>query len=285
MKKIKFNKYIIIGIILILFSIIGGNYKLLLNYFNDKQEEKMIQEFYQDDLSNEKTEQENIENETENAQAENKKSNYVAVLKINKINLVRGLVDESSYLNNVKYNVQIIKGSNMPDVVGGNLILAAHSGNARISYFRNLDKLEIGDGATVDYKDKTYTYKVVNIYDVDKNGKVEIKRNLSKTTLTLITCRHNTEKQIVMILELVEEDRLENKIINLRYKTILKLIKNGIDSDEKIRNIKIDDIFNIKGITTDDIKNIKLLREAIRNKNLMTFFILKEGDKDNEFKK
>ena len=41
------------------------------------------------------------------------------------------------------------------------------------------------------------------IYDVDKNGKVQIKRNLSKTTLTLITCRHNTEKQIVMILELV----------------------------------------------------------------------------------
>ena len=57
MKKIKFNKYIIIGIILILFAIIGGNYKLLLNYFNDKQEEKMIQEFYQDDLSNEETEQ------------------------------------------------------------------------------------------------------------------------------------------------------------------------------------------------------------------------------------
>ena len=78
---------------------------------------------------------------------------------------------------------------------------------------------------------------------------------------------------------------MENKIINLRYKTILKSIKNGIDSDEKIRNIKIDDIFNIKGIITDDIKNIKLLREAIRNKNLMTFFILKEGDKDNEFKK
>lgn len=198
MKKIKFNKYIIIGIILILFAIIGGNYKLFLNYFNDKQEERMIQEFYQDDLSNEETNQENIENETEN-----KKNNYVAVLKINKINLVRGLVDESSYLNNVKYNVQIIKGSNMPDVVGGNLILAAHSGNARISYFRNLDKLEIGDEATVDYKDKTYTYKVVNIYDVDKNGKVEIKRNLSKTTLTLITCRHNTEKQIVTILELV----------------------------------------------------------------------------------
>lgn len=78
---------------------------------------------------------------------------------------------------------------------------------------------------------------------------------------------------------------MEDKILNLRYKTILKLIKNRIDSDEKIRNIKVDDIFSIKGITSEDISNIKLLREAIRNKNLMTFFILKEGDMKNEFKK
>lgn len=78
---------------------------------------------------------------------------------------------------------------------------------------------------------------------------------------------------------------MEDKILNLRYKTILKLIKNGIDSDEKVRNIKVDDIFNIKGITSEDISNIKLLREAIKNKNLMTFFILKEGDIKNEFKK
>lgn len=200
MKKIKFNKYIIVGFVLILFAIIWGNYKLLLNYFNNKHDEKLIQEFYQEDLTNEDENKETEVNDDE-GQKEIKKINYIAVLKINKINLVRGLVDESSYLNNVKYNVQIIKGSNMPDVVGGNLILAAHSGNARVSYFRNLYKLEIGDEATIDYNDKTYRYKVVNIYDVNKNGKVEIKRDLSKTTLTLITCRHNTERQIVTILE------------------------------------------------------------------------------------
>lgn len=200
MKKIKFNKYIIIGFIFILFAIIGGNYKLLLNYFNNKHDEELIQEFYQEDLTNEDENKETEVNDDE-GQKEIRKINYIAVLKINKINLVRGLVDESSYLNNVKYNVQIIKGSNMPDVVGGNLILAAHSGNARVSYFRNLYKLEIGDESTIDYNDKTYRYKVVNIYDVNKNGKVEIKRDLSKTTLTLITCRHNTERQIVTILE------------------------------------------------------------------------------------
>lgn len=203
MKKIKFNKYIILGFILVLFSIIGGNYKLLLNYFSNKQDEQMIQEFYQDDLSNEENMQENIGINSGKIIEKTKKDNYIAVLRINKINLIRGLVDESSNLNNIEYNVQIIKGSNMPDVIGGNLILASHSGNARISYFRNLDKLEIDDEAEVDYKNKTYTYKVVDVYDVDKNGSVEIKRNLSKTTLTLITCRRNTEKQLVVILELI----------------------------------------------------------------------------------
>ena len=203
MKKIKFNKYIILGFILVLFSIIGGNYKLLLNYFSNKQDEQMIQEFYQDDLSNEENKQGNIEINSGKIIEKTKKDNYIAVLRINKINLIRGLVDESSNLNNIEYNVQIINGSNMPDVIGGNLILASHSGNARISYFRNLDKLEIDDEAEVDYKNKTYTYKVVDVYDVDKNGSVEIKRNLSKTTLTLITCRRNTEKQLVVILELI----------------------------------------------------------------------------------
>lgn len=203
MKKIKFNKYIIVGIMLIFFAIIVSNYRLLFNYFDNKQDEKLIQEFYQEDLSKEEIKEEKTDTSVDGVQNEGKKVNYIAVLKVNKINLVRGLVDESSYLNNIKYNVQIIKGSNMPDVVGGNLILAAHSGDAGISYFRNLDKLEIDDKATIDYKNKTYTYKVVNIYDINKNGKVEIKRNISKTTLTLITCKHNTEKQIVTILELV----------------------------------------------------------------------------------
>ena len=71
---------------------------------------------------------------------------------------------------------------------------------------------------------------------------------------------------------------MEEKLLNSRYKTILKLIKNGIDTDDKVRNIKVDDIFNIKCITTEDINNIKLLGEVIRKKNLMAFFYLKEGD-------
>lgn len=133
---------------------------------------------------------------------EHKKIEYIAVLKIPKINLERGLVDPSSYLNNIDYNVQILKNSAMPDQKYGNVMLAAHSGNARVSYFRNLDKLSINDEVSIDYKGHTYTYKVVNIYDIDKTGKAQIFRNKNTNTLTLVTCRHNTEKQIIIICEL-----------------------------------------------------------------------------------
>ena len=42
-----------------------------------------------------------------------------------------------------------------------------------------------------------------NIYDVEKTGTANIVRNAEKNTLTLITCRHNTNKQIVIICELI----------------------------------------------------------------------------------
>ena len=44
-----------------------------------------------------------------------------------------------------------------------------------------------------------------DFYDIDKTGTANIVRNAEKNTLTLITCRHNTNKQIVYICELVEK--------------------------------------------------------------------------------
>ena len=79
------------------------------------------------------------------------------------------------------------------------LYLQGHSGNARISYFRHLDKLTNGDEIILDYKDHSYKYIVSNIYVVEKTGTAVINRDTNKNTLTLITCRHNTKKQIVVI--------------------------------------------------------------------------------------
>ena len=131
-------------------------------------------------------------------------SKYLGVLEIPKIGLKRGFYNIDSRYNDIQYNVAMVRGSTLPDVKNGNLILMAHSGWAAISYFEYLYNLRLGDKAYVSYKGKKYTYKLVNVYDVVKNGKVKIVRSYDKTTLTLITCTRNNDKaQTVYILELV----------------------------------------------------------------------------------
>ena len=196
----KRNKsWLIIGSFLILSGIGLIGYDYYSNKVIDNLEDLAIEEFYQEEEIEESVDE--IKEEPKEEKKE-EKINYIAVLKIPKIKLVRGLVDRNSYQNNIKYNVQILKDSSMPDEEKGNVILAAHSGNARISYFKNLDKLVIGDDISIEYNSVIYNYKVVDIYLIDKTGTAEIIRDKNKSTLTLITCKHNTNKQIIVIAEL-----------------------------------------------------------------------------------
>ena len=201
-KKEKNKSWLAItGFLLLFLGISAITYYVASNKNLGNQEQNALKDFYikeQEIIEDDKKDEEPKNEEVK----EHKKIEYIAVLKIPKINLERGLVDPSSYLNNIDYNVQILKNSAMPDQKYGNVMLAAHSGNARVSYFRNLDKLAINDEVSIDYKGHTYTYKVVNIYDIDKTGKAQIFRNKNTNTLTLVTCRHNTEKQIIIICEL-----------------------------------------------------------------------------------
>lgn len=130
--------------------------------------------------------------------------NYIGYLDIPKINLKRGFVSLNSKYNSISYNVMLIKGSSMPDVKNGNLILAAHRGNSSVSFFDKLYKLNLEDEANVTYNDKIYTYKLVNTYLEAKDGTIAIYRDENKTTLTLITCTRGDKKtQTVFIFELV----------------------------------------------------------------------------------
>lgn len=192
--------FIIIGSLLFLTGIGFISYDYFSNKQIDNEEEQALEEFYnieEDIIEDTPVEPQKVEEVKEQI-------NYIAVLKIPKIGLERGLVDPNSYLNNVNYNLEFIKGSSMPDQENGNVIIAGHSGSARISYFRKLDQLVIGDEASINYKGKVYNYKIVDIYDIDKIGTAEIIREKNKSTLTLITCRHNTKKQIVVIAELIK---------------------------------------------------------------------------------
>lgn len=136
--------------------------------------------------------------------------NYIGVLEIPKINIKRGFLNIKDKGNNVNKNLQVIKGGDMPNVKNGNLIIAAHSGNSYISYFKNLYKLSNEDVAYVYFNNIKYTYKVVGKYDAEKSGKVTIHRDNKKNTLTLITCSQTDKtKQIVYILELESEENYE----------------------------------------------------------------------------
>ena len=192
--------FILIGSLLFLTGIGFISYDYFSNKQIDNKEEQALEEFYniEEDIIEDTT------IEPQKVEEVKEQINYIAVLKIPKIGLERGLVDPNSYLNNVNYNLEFIKGSSMPDQENGNVIIAGHSGSARISYFRKLDQLVIGDKASLNYKGKVYNYKIVDIYDIDKTGTAEIIREKNKDTLTLITCRHNTKKQIVVIAELIK---------------------------------------------------------------------------------
>lgn len=199
-RKSKKNLLIIIGSLFIFTGITIILYPLINNKYIDIKEEKAIKEYYIEGV--------NIAEEIQEPEIEEvkpkKEINYIGILKIPKINLERGLVDRNSYLNNVNYNIQILSNSSMPDEKNGNVILAAHSGNGRTAFFKNIDKLVINDEVIIDYKNKTYKYKIIDIYDIEKTGKAKIIRNNNVNTLTLVTCRHNTNNQIIVICELKE---------------------------------------------------------------------------------
>lgn len=202
------SQLIIVGSLLIILGtlIIGGKY--LYNYLETKNEEQLIDTFFEEqkEIAEDTTPEVPEEKvETEKPQPTKTKIDYFAVIKIPKIGLEKGLANKGSYYNNVNRNILVVKESDMPDKDKGNVILAGHSGSGRTAYFKNLHKLERDDEVSIFYNGNEYKYKVVNQYDIEKTGTANIVRNAEKSTLTLITCRHNTNKQIIYICELVEK--------------------------------------------------------------------------------
>lgn len=202
-KKFK-SQFLVIGSLSILVGISIIGYHIYSDYRLKNIEDNNIQEFFNEE-QNEETIQEEVFVEVKNKKVDETNYDYIAVLEIPKINLKRGL-PQDKYYNNVNRNVEILKGSTMPNISKGNFILAGHSGSGRVAYFRNLNKLTIGDISYIYYGGIKYTYKVNNIYDIEKTGTATITRDLNKTTLTMITCRHNTNKQIVIISELINQE-------------------------------------------------------------------------------
>lgn len=208
MKKNNLKFQVAAGVILI----ISGIPLLLSNYIKEKRDvvfsemNLVLSEINTRDIENVE-EEPAVEEPTEEVKEDNKNyiyEEYLGVLDIPKINFYKGFYSKTSSLNNVQFNLFVLKESDYPDVVNGNLIIAGHSGNYNNSYFNDLYKLSIDDTVTVHYQGKDYIYKITKIYNEKKTGTVRILRNRNKTSLTLITCTNGDNyHQTIYIAELI----------------------------------------------------------------------------------
>lgn len=197
---------IIIGSLLIILGIAMPLSKYLYNNYLNNMEDEKIEDFF-----NETIKEEQVVSSTDEVPSEKEKQtssyNYIAVLEIPTISLKRGLVPKEDKANNVNQNIQILKGSNMPDVENSVLLLAGHSGSGRIAFFHNLHRVGHHDLVYVYYNNTKYIYKVVDRYIETKDGDISVYRDKSKTTLVLTTCsQENKGSQFVVIAELIDKE-------------------------------------------------------------------------------
>lgn len=132
---------------------------------------------------------------------------YIAILEIPEISLKKGLLSLDDKYNDVAYNVAILPSSQMPNIINSNLILASHNGTSSVSYFKDLSKLNKESLINVYYQGTKYIYKLNNYYEIDKKMEVTITRDRTSNTLTLITCKDNSDtQQIVYIAYLISKE-------------------------------------------------------------------------------
>ena len=178
--KYKRNIYLFLIIALCLSIIFYKNYLSL----NNSEEQIKIDNYF---------------NNVFNSDYNKDQSNFVAVLEIPKIKLKKGLFDKNSPFNNLKNSIYTLKESTYPkDKEISHLFLASHSGNSKISYFKNLSKLNLNDYIYLYFNNNKYIYKIIDIYEIEKSGYLNYSYN-DFNEIILITCKDNSSKQLVFV--------------------------------------------------------------------------------------
>ncbi len=121
-------------------------------------------------------------------------------IEIPKISVKNKIYNKKSKLNNIDSNVIIMDESDYPDKDNGTVIIGAHSGIGKIAYFKNLNKLEIGDFIYLTYKGTKYTYNVVEYHLDNKDGSIVVNYNNSKKTLYLYTCNPKDKNNYLVVV-------------------------------------------------------------------------------------
>ncbi len=134
-----------------------------------------------------------------------KDANNDISISIPKISLLKKLYPNDSERNNVDENLYVVPESKFPDKEESILIIAGHNGNSTTSYFKDLDELKLNDEIIINIKGVEYTYKITEIYNIEKTGYFGYD-DKETNTLYLITCSNNNLHQVVYKSILIDEN-------------------------------------------------------------------------------
>lgn len=113
---------------------------------------------------------------------------YSGVLEIPSINLLNGFYDLSSKFNSVSNGLEVLSGSVFPGGDYSLVMFASHSGNSKVSFFKNLISVKTGDKVNLYYKGNKYVYTITECDISRKNGFIKVRSFDFKNVIVLTTC-------------------------------------------------------------------------------------------------
>ncbi|MFE1243002.1 class D sortase [Fictibacillus sp. NPDC058756] len=154
----------------------------LLKDWESSEDDSVIQQSYQqlDDVFLDKSQPKNT------PAPKNMKNGIIGKLEINKIDLTIPIMEGASQAN-LKVAAGHLKGTS-PVGEAGNSAIAAHRSYTYGKQFNRLPEVEIGDTIQVVTKDKKLKYRIVDEMIVKPDDLSVLKKDKSKSIITLITC-------------------------------------------------------------------------------------------------
>lgn len=209
----KNNLFIILGIVLILFSAI---YFVSIKHNQEiKREdalkvEKEFQNIIEEDESAviDEEKDDKSEDDTEPVADEIRSEKAVAVIRIDKLKLLAQVFDNTDRAT-LYEGVGIIETTDLPSSqLGTTCAIAGHRGgvNEDLS-FLNIDQLIVGDEIKVTTKDEVLVYKVTGSEVIEPDDWSKFTRDEKKSRLILMTCHPypKNDKRLLVYAELANE--------------------------------------------------------------------------------
>ena len=132
---------------------------------------------------------------------------FAAVIQIPSTNLIQGIVKSDYAGTTIHKNVSYLYYSDLPSVVGGNYVVAAHSGNSSVGFFKNNDRIVLGDTVYIYYGGYRYTYTVVKKFEVIQTDLSVVDREPGMTKITLTTCKKGSDTiRLIVVGKLDSKD-------------------------------------------------------------------------------